>query len=124
MLYLYIPLGRYLTQGAPVVLSTSLPALFLLLCLDWAPNVWGLMSLGGWVVGAYSLLAHKEFRFIMPVVPIASILAGKRNTQIIMFRVYWKHNYATVSTYVWQGVQCLLWSYRLKLLTNQNFTRH
>ena len=34
------------------------------------------------MVGIYSLLAHKEHRFIMPVVPIASILAGKRNTQI------------------------------------------
>ena len=26
---------------------------------------------------AHSLLAHKEFRFIMPTLPIASILAGK-----------------------------------------------
>ena len=29
------------------------------------------------MVVAHSLLAHKEFRFIMPVVPIASILAGE-----------------------------------------------
>ena len=35
------------------------------------------MLLGGWVVLAHSLLAHKEFRFIMQVVPLASVLAGE-----------------------------------------------
>jgi phosphatidylinositol glycan class B len=71
------PWHWYITQGVPVVLSTSLPTLGLLLCLRPAQSVWGLVSLGGWVVVAHSLLAHKENRFIMPVVPIASILAGE-----------------------------------------------
>lgn len=70
---------RYLTQGVPVVLGTSLLPLSLLLgtCLPSTRSVQGLMLLGGWVVLVHSLLAHKEFRFIMPVVPLSSVLAGE-----------------------------------------------
>lgn len=73
---------RYLTQGVPVVLCTSLVPLCLLLgpCLMPSASVGGLMLLGGWVVLAHSLLAHKEFRFIMPVLPLASVLSGEIGT--------------------------------------------
>jgi phosphatidylinositol glycan class B len=70
------PWHWYLSQGAPAVLGTSLPLLLVLPCLNRATTTLGLLALGGWTVLAYSLLAHKEFRFIMSLVPVASVLAG------------------------------------------------
>ena len=37
--------------------------------------------LGGWVILAHSLLSHKEFRFIMQVIPITSVLAGEKSVK-------------------------------------------
>ena len=81
----YSLLYRYLSQGAPTILGTSLPLLFILPCLRRASSTLGLLALGGWIILAYSLLAHKEFRFIMSVVPIASILAGNFDCISVFF---------------------------------------
>ena len=59
------------------------------------------------MVGAYSLLAYKEHRFIMPVVPIASILAGKRNTQICLQYTGSTHNMCRLM--YGRSSICLLW---------------
>ena len=42
------------------------------------------------MIVAHSLLAHKEFRFIMPILPIASVLAGKHlySSYIILLSIH------------------------------------
>ncbi|MCL7051557.1 hypothetical protein MKW94_012140 [Papaver nudicaule] len=37
---------------------------------------WKLFGLMAWVLGLYSVLGHKEFRFVMPVLPIALMFSG------------------------------------------------
>ncbi|CAA2957128.1 GPI mannosyltransferase 3 [Olea europaea subsp. europaea] len=37
---------------------------------------WKLSGLIAWVLGIYSLIGHKEFRFVLPVLPIALMFAG------------------------------------------------
>ena len=64
------------------MLGTSLPLLAVLLYVCWRDGGGGggevgMAVLGGWVVLVHSLLAHKEFRFIMQVIPIASVLTGE-----------------------------------------------
>ena len=80
--WLDIPLSivlvcRYFTQGVPVVLFTSLPLCLLGAWQTPSSSGRGLAVLGVWAVLVHSLLAHKEFRFIMPVLPIASVLSGE-----------------------------------------------
>ncbi|XP_074264446.1 mannosyltransferase APTG1 isoform X1 [Silene latifolia] len=67
------PWHWYLTQGFPVMLFTFLP--FSVAGIIYSKH-WKLSGLIGWVIGIYSILGHKEFRFIFPVLPIALIFAG------------------------------------------------
>ena len=66
----------YFTQGLPVVLLTMLPL-----------TIWGwictkeqqkrhLFSMCVWTVMVLSIQSHKEFRFLMPLVPVLLIYAG------------------------------------------------
>lgn len=72
------PWHWYASQGLPAVAGTSLP----LLCYGQAflparREVTILVRLLIIVVGVMSLGAHKEFRFLLPLVPIFSALAGR-----------------------------------------------
>jgi phosphatidylinositol glycan class B len=91
------PWHWYLSQGAPAVLGTSLPLLLVLPCLNRATTTLGLLALGGWTVLAYSLLAHKEFRFIMSLVPVASVLAGHALDLLLSLKK-WRGSYIHTST--------------------------
>ncbi|KAK9097974.1 hypothetical protein Syun_025019 [Stephania yunnanensis] len=63
----------YLTQGFPVMLFTFLP--FCIVGIFQSKR-WKLFGLMAWVIGLYSLLGHKEFRFVLPVLPIALMFSG------------------------------------------------
>ncbi|XP_059461275.1 mannosyltransferase APTG1 isoform X1 [Corylus avellana] len=63
----------YFTQGFPVMLFSFLP--FSIAGIIWSKQ-WKLSGLIAWVLGLYSVLGHKEFRFVLPVLPIALIFSG------------------------------------------------
>ncbi|KAL6980644.1 Mannosyltransferase aptg1 [Sarracenia purpurea var. burkii] len=63
----------YFTQGFSVMLFTFLP--FSIAGNIWSKK-WKLSGLIAWVLGFYSVLGHKEFRFVLPVLPIALIFSG------------------------------------------------
>ncbi|XP_042989501.1 mannosyltransferase APTG1 [Carya illinoinensis] len=63
----------YFTQGFPVMLFSFLP--FSVAGIVWSKQ-WKLSGLIAWVLGIYSLLGHKEFRFVLPVLPIALMFSG------------------------------------------------
>ncbi|XP_057249239.1 mannosyltransferase APTG1 isoform X2 [Beta vulgaris subsp. vulgaris] len=67
------PWHWYFTQGFPVMLFTFLP--FCVAGVIYS-KCWRLSGLIGWVVGMYSVLGHKEFRFVLPVLPIALMFSG------------------------------------------------
>ncbi|XP_021771583.1 GPI mannosyltransferase 3-like [Chenopodium quinoa] len=67
------PWHWYFTQGFPVMIFTFLP--FSLAGIIDSKH-WKLSGLIGWVIGIYSLLGHKEFRFILPILPIALMFSG------------------------------------------------
>ncbi|KAB1204157.1 GPI mannosyltransferase 3 [Morella rubra] len=63
----------YFTQGFPVMLFSFLP--FSIAGIMQSKQ-WKLFGLIAWVLGVYSVLGHKEFRFVMPVLPIALMFSG------------------------------------------------
>ncbi|KAF6156388.1 hypothetical protein GIB67_031509 [Kingdonia uniflora] len=63
----------YYSQGFPVMLFTFLP--FSTVGI-FQSKQWKLSGLMSWVLGLYSVLGHKEFRFVFPVLPIALMFAG------------------------------------------------
>ncbi|KAG1684044.1 GPI mannosyltransferase 3 [Nymphon striatum] len=67
------PWHWYLFQGLPTVLGTQfIPVL--LGALKIKKHLVTLVII--WTIFVYSLLGHKEFRFILPIVPLAMCLAG------------------------------------------------
>lgn len=63
----------YFTQGFSVMLFTFLPFSIAGIILS---KQWKLSGLVAWVLGLYSVLGHKEFRFVLPVLPIALMFSG------------------------------------------------
>ncbi|KAI8828672.1 Alg9-like mannosyltransferase family-domain-containing protein [Chytriomyces cf. hyalinus JEL632] len=66
----------YLSQGIPIVLFTFIPATAWTL---WSRTRGGPKHVRGVIVGTvvvYSVIAHKEFRFVMPLLPLALAAAG------------------------------------------------
>lgn len=63
----------YCTQGFTVMLFTFLP--FSLAGIIMSRN-WRLSGLIAWVLVLYSVLGHKEFRFVLPVLPITLMFSG------------------------------------------------
>lgn len=63
----------YFTQGFPVMLFSFLP--FSIAGIIQSKQ-WKLSGLIAWVLGLYSVLGHKEFRFVLPVLPIALMFSG------------------------------------------------
>ncbi|KAG9352203.1 hypothetical protein JZ751_020616 [Albula glossodonta] len=69
------PWHWYLTQGFAVVLGPHLPFLFHGCTLT--PKRYRILLVTVvWTIMVYSLLAHKEFRFIYPVVPLCMVFCG------------------------------------------------
>ncbi|XP_006831691.1 PREDICTED: GPI mannosyltransferase 3 [Chrysochloris asiatica] len=65
----------YLSQGFPVVLGTHLP--FFIHGCFLAPKRFRILLVTVlWTVLAYSMLSHKEFRFIYPVLPFCMVFCG------------------------------------------------
>lgn len=63
----------YLTQGLPVIFTTMLPMmLYGIYCMssDVKQRMRPLLMMTVWIVAIYSLLPHKEFRFMFPIVPV------------------------------------------------------
>ncbi|AQK67798.1 Alg9-like mannosyltransferase family [Zea mays] len=63
----------YFTQGFPSMIWTFLP---FALCGIVKSQEWRLSGLIAWVLGVYSILGHKEFRFVLPVLPLALMFSG------------------------------------------------
>ncbi|KAG9441821.1 hypothetical protein H6P81_017675 [Aristolochia fimbriata] len=63
----------YFTEGFPVMIFSFLP--FFAFGVQKSKQ-WKLFGLIIWVLGLYSVLGHKEFRFVLPVLPIALMFAG------------------------------------------------
>ncbi|KAK4802981.1 hypothetical protein SAY86_001184 [Trapa natans] len=63
----------YFSQGFTVMIFTFLP--FSILGITVAKH-WRLAGIIPWVLGLYSILGHKEFRFVLAVLPIALIFSG------------------------------------------------
>ncbi|XP_067999974.1 GPI mannosyltransferase 3 isoform X2 [Melanerpes formicivorus] len=69
------PWHWYFTQGLPVILGTHLP-LFVHGCVL-APKRYRIFLMAViWTVLVYSMLSHKEFRFIYPVMPFCMVFCG------------------------------------------------
>ncbi|XP_038970951.1 GPI mannosyltransferase 3 isoform X2 [Phoenix dactylifera] len=66
-------LGFLFLEGFSAMLLTFLP--FSIYGI-FKSKKWRLSGLIAWVLGVYSMLGHKEFRFVLPVLPIALMFAG------------------------------------------------
>ncbi|KAH6794413.1 Alg9-like mannosyltransferase family [Perilla frutescens var. hirtella] len=67
------PWHWYLTQGFTVMLFTYIPFTIAGIIKS---KEWKLPGLVIWVLGIYSLLGHKEFRFVLPILPVALMFSG------------------------------------------------
>ncbi|KAJ1433546.1 GPI mannosyltransferase [Sesbania bispinosa] len=63
----------YFTQGFTVMIFSHLP--FCIAGIIYSKQ-WKFAGLLAWVLGFYSVLGHKEFRFVLPVLPIALMFSG------------------------------------------------
>lgn len=71
----------YLTQGLPVIFTTFIPfiayGLYRIYNFKYLfQRTRSLLYLVAWIIFVYSLLPHKEFRFIFPIVPILLIISA------------------------------------------------
>eukprot|EP00250_Pteridium_aquilinum_P023112 c26218_g1_i1 orf=91-1770(+) len=67
------PWHWYFSQGFPAMILTFMPLSILGI---WWSKQWQVAGLIGWVLCLYSLLGHKEFRFVLPVLPLGLMFAG------------------------------------------------
>nr|XP_043629540.1 mannosyltransferase APTG1 isoform X2 [Erigeron canadensis] len=67
------PWHWYFSQGFTVMIFSFLP--FMVVGIIQSKN-WKLSGLILWVLALYSVLGHKEFRFVLPVLPIALAFSG------------------------------------------------
>ncbi|XP_037689823.1 GPI mannosyltransferase 3 isoform X3 [Choloepus didactylus] len=69
------PWHWYFSQGFPVILGTHLP-FFIHGCFLSPKRNWILLVTVLWTLLIYSMLSHKEFRFIYPVLPFCMVFCG------------------------------------------------
>lgn len=67
------PWHWYFSQGFPAMVLTFMP---LSLLGIWWSKQWQVAGLIGWVLSLYSFLGHKEFRFVLPILPLGLMFAG------------------------------------------------
>ncbi|XP_076851393.1 GPI alpha-1,2-mannosyltransferase 3 isoform X2 [Brachyhypopomus gauderio] len=79
------PWHWYLTQGFVVVIGPHLPV-FLHGCFSASSRHRVLLMSIAWTLLIYSLLAHKEFRFIYPVLPFCMIFCGMSMVKLRRWR--------------------------------------
>ncbi|XP_063170283.1 GPI mannosyltransferase 3 isoform X2 [Candoia aspera] len=75
----------YFTQGLPVILGPHLP-FFLHGCFHASRKHRVFLVVVLWTVAAYSVLRHKEFRFIYPILPICMLFCGRSLAQLKRWR--------------------------------------
>ncbi|CAI8611283.1 unnamed protein product [Vicia faba] len=63
----------YFTQGFTVMIFSHIP--FCIAGIIYSKQ-WKFTGLLAWVLSFYSILGHKEFRFVLPVLPIALMFSG------------------------------------------------
>ena len=75
------PAHWYLTEALPATLTLLLPLAGWALWM-WRDEavVWLMCGVVGWSVLVHSLNAHKEYRFLLPVLPLVCLLAGRACT--------------------------------------------
>ncbi|KAI8993328.1 Alg9-like mannosyltransferase family-domain-containing protein [Pilobolus umbonatus] len=71
----------YISQGIPVMTTTLLPIILFGLYCIWSNDMIynrmkALLYLSVWIIAIYSLLPHKEFRFLYPLMPILLIIGA------------------------------------------------
>nr|XP_054754334.1 GPI mannosyltransferase 3-like [Lytechinus pictus] len=69
------PWHWYFSQGFPVVIATHIPSFLLGAKIGYKKNsllLWAVF----WTMCIYSFTSHKEFRFILPIVPICMLFCG------------------------------------------------
>ncbi|XP_077988945.1 GPI alpha-1,2-mannosyltransferase 3-like isoform X2 [Glandiceps talaboti] len=72
------PFYWYFVTGIPVVMGTHLIPFIFGVKKCWADKKYRcLIYLMMWTVGVYSLLSHKEFRFLLSILPIAMFFCGQ-----------------------------------------------
>ncbi|CAH1773769.1 unnamed protein product [Owenia fusiformis] len=74
------PAHWYLTQGLPVVLATHTIPFLMGLPRIRHPAVLAIIV---WLLFAYSMLGHKEFRFIMPILPLCMHICGRYISYVV-----------------------------------------
>jgi phosphatidylinositol glycan class B len=75
--YGYHPWHFYLTQGLPLVLFTHLPVTVLgLESVAWSSSSMVPVFACAFYTGCLSVLGHKEFRFLLPCLPVLMVYAG------------------------------------------------
>lgn len=117
LLYGVHPWHWYFTQGIPVILTTFLPfVLFGIRGRDrFTANASSarrtLCNVTAWVLVVYSLLSHKEFRFVYPIVPILLIFAAAGLSQVPQQWKKWAILFIT-ATQVPMALYLSLWHQR------------
>ncbi|XP_051678315.1 GPI mannosyltransferase 3 isoform X1 [Oryctolagus cuniculus] len=79
------PWHWYFTQGLPVVLGSHLP-FFVHGCFIAPKRYQILLVTVLWTLLVYSMLGHKEFRFIYPVLPFCMVFCGYSLTHLKMWK--------------------------------------
>lgn len=77
------PWHFYIFQGLPLMLMGFLP---LLLWSLWVYKLSVLVPLSGFVIGGFSLIAHKEFRFIYPLYPVFMVICAMGGRRLMSWR--------------------------------------
>ncbi|CAL8087544.1 unnamed protein product [Calicophoron daubneyi] len=104
------PWHWYLTAGLPAILTTQIPFLIIGVLLDWIPSGKAMPAKGPsgvcspkfavqgkpegrllsliffWTVVCYSFLGHKEFRFLFPLLPLATYFSGRATVFLMSSR--------------------------------------
>ncbi|TGZ75272.1 hypothetical protein CRM22_000477 [Opisthorchis felineus] len=85
------PWHWYLSQGIMAILLTQTPLVLIGVLADWSRTDWAndqrfvfrrrvtilLVFVSTWTVFCYSLLAHKEFRFLFPLLPLGAYFSAR-----------------------------------------------